>query len=192
MTLLPKPLACIVHRWFYNKRASICVLKRKKLTPRTHCLTSFTGLYVARRGECRLRVHAGFSMRLRESAGKKESSVFRPKRGLHRRPRRRPDLMGATLGLQAVRPQHLTLPCFLDVEGLDSVLPAELSVCPDKAGIPCPPGPCPHQPLSPADTFLCQQAAVGDKDSAARGCKDPACSRTIPEPLSTTSNPRYH
>lgn len=84
--------------------------------------------------------------------------------------------MGATLGLQAVRPQHLTLPCFLEVEGLYSVLPAELSICPDKAVIPCPPGPCPHQPLSPAGTLLCQQAAVGDKDSAARGCKDPAYS----------------
>lgn len=115
-------------------------------------------------------------MRLRESAAEKESSVLRPKRGLHRRPQRRPDLRGATLGLQAVRPQHLTLPCFLEVEGLDSVLPAELSICPDKAGIPCPPGPCPHQPLSPADTLLCQQAAVGDKGSVAKGCKDPACS----------------
>ena len=95
--------------------------------------------------------------------------MLKPKRGLQRRPQRKPDLMGATLGPQAVRPQHLTLPCCLEVEGLDSALSAELSICPDKAGILCPPGPCPHQPVSPADADLCQQLAVGDKDPAARG-----------------------
>ena len=63
----------------------------------------------------------------------------------------------------------MTLPCFLEVEGLDSALPAGLSLCLDKAGIPCPPGPYLHQPLSPADAHLCQQVAVGDKDPVARG-----------------------
>lgn len=73
--------------------------------------------------------------------------------------------MGAAVGLHAVRPQRLTLPCFLQV----LILCSQQSWAPagTKQGFPAHLGPV--LPLSLADTRPCQQVAVGDKDSAARG-----------------------
>ena len=76
MTPLPTPLACMVPKWLHNKRASSLCLSGKNKSPRDSLLgTSFIDLYVAWRGECRLYIHSGFSVCLRESAGESHQSA---------------------------------------------------------------------------------------------------------------------
>lgn len=121
---------------------------------------SVIGLYVAWRGDVGCISIQGF---VSEGAagGGRVTGVPRPKRNSTEDPKGGRTSWGPP-GAPSCEAPALDLPCFLEVEGLDSVLPAGLSICLDKAGIPCPPGPCLHH--SAPDAHLCQQVAVGDKD----------------------------